>query len=142
MASFKSSDRDAEVEAAKLQQRFRSVLRQAEWRKELRDWLRWQTLWSKARATTEPNSTTPKPEEHLPKGDELPNVRPQRVVYRKPLPKDPEKQAERLKRKFRSVSRRIEWRQRLSEARWWTTFFIVAVMSAFLGTALLWLAVL
>jgi hypothetical protein len=49
MASFKSPDRDAEAEVAKLQQRFRSVLRQAEWRKVLRQRLWWQTLWSKPR---------------------------------------------------------------------------------------------
>jgi hypothetical protein len=142
MASFKSPDRDAEAEVAKLQLRFRSVLRQAEWRKELRQRLWWQTLWSKPRATTEPNCTTPKPEEHLPKSDELPNIGPQRMASCKVLPKDSEKQAERLKRKFRSVSRRIEWRQRLIEARWWTTVFVVASMSAFVGTALLWFAVL
>jgi len=66
MASFKSPDRDAEAEVAKLQQRFGLVLRQAEWRKDLRQRLWWQTLWSKSPATTEPNSATPEPEEHLP----------------------------------------------------------------------------
>ena len=142
MASFKSPDRDAEAEVAKLQQRFRSVLRQAEWRKDLRQRLWWQTLWSKPRATTKPNSATPEPEEQLPNSDELPNVGPQRMASCKVLHKDPEKEAERLKRKFRSVSRRIEWRQRLNEARWWATVFVVAFMSAFVGTALLWFAVL
>ena len=141
MASFKSPDRDAEAEVAKLQQRFRSVLRQAEWRKDLRQRLWWQTLWSKPRATTKPNSATPEPEEQLP-NNEQPNVGPQRMASCKVLHKDPEKEAERLKRKFRSVSRRIEWRQRLNEARWWATVFVVAFMSAFVGTALLWFAVL
>ena len=142
MESFKSPDRDAEAEVAKLQQRFRSVLRQAEWRKDLRQRLWWQTLWSKPRATTEPNKTIPEPEEHLAKGDGLPSVGPQRMASCKVLPKDPEKEAQRLKRKFRSVSQRIEWRQRLNEARWWTTVFVVASMSAFVGTALLWFAIL
>jgi hypothetical protein len=141
MASFKSADRDAEAEVAKLQQRFRSVLRQAEWRNDLRQRLRWQTLWSKLRATTELNSTTPEPEEQLPDSEELLNVGPQRMASCKVLRNNPEKAAERLKRKFRSVSRRIEWRERLNEARWWGTVFVVASMSAFVGTALLWFAV-
>jgi len=141
MTSFKSPDRDADAEVAKLQQRFRSVLRQAEWRKDLRQRLWWQTLWSNPPATTEPNSATAEPEEQLPNSNELPNVGPQRMVSCKVIHKNPEKEAERLKRKFRSVSRRIEWRQRLNEGRWWATVFVVASMSAFIGTALLWFAV-
>ncbi len=63
------------------------------------------------------------------------------MVSCKMLRNDPEKEAERLKRKFRSVSRRIEWRQRLTEARWWGTVVVVGSVSAFVGTALLWFAV-
>jgi hypothetical protein len=141
VASFKSPDRDAEAEVAKLQQRFRAVLRQAEWRNSLRQRLSWQTLWSKLQARTELNSPTPEPEEQLPNSDELPSVELQRMVSCKMLRNDPEKEAERLKRKFRSVSRRIEWRQRLTEARWWGTVVVVGSVSAFVGTALLWFAV-
>jgi uncharacterized membrane protein len=142
MASFKSPERDAEAEVAKLQQRFRSVLLQAEWRKDLCQRLWWHTLWSKPPATTELSSGTPEPDEQLPNIDELPDVGSQPMASCKVLHKDPEKEAERLKRKFRSVSRRIEWRQRLNEARWWGKVFVVATMSAFVGTALLWFAVL
>ncbi|MGA7456357.1 MAG: hypothetical protein WBW51_03375 [Methyloceanibacter sp.] len=55
--------------------------------------------------------------------------------------RNPEAEAGRLRRRFRSVSRRVEWRYRLREGLWWTSVCAVAMAAAFAGMALLWLAV-
>jgi hypothetical protein len=50
-------------------------------------------------------------------------------------------EAARLKQRFRSVSRRVEWRNRLGEAGWWTTVVTIATAAALAGVMLLWLVV-
>jgi uncharacterized membrane protein len=134
MASFKSPDRDPEVEAAKLHHRFRTVTRQAQWRKNLREAIWWNTLWAKGRAIAEPSPVTTEPEKPA---NELPIGEPLRRVSRRAVHRDPEKEAERLKHKFRSISRKIEWRYRVKEMLWWLTVCVVASISAFAGVALL-----
>ena len=55
--------------------------------------------------------------------------------------RNPEAEADRLRHRFRSVSRRVEWRYRLREGLWWAIICAVAMTAAFAGMALLWLAV-
>lgn len=51
--------------------------------------------------------------------------------------RDPEGEASRLRRRFRSVSRRIEWRYRLRKGLWWGAIGAAATLGA--GIALVWL---
>ena len=55
--------------------------------------------------------------------------------------RNPEAEGDRLRQRFRSVSRRVEWRYRLREGLWWATVCAVAMAAAFAAVALLWLAV-
>jgi hypothetical protein len=52
-----------------------------------------------------------------------------------------EAEAAKLKQRFRSVTRRVEWRHRLREAGWWTTVCAIATIGAFAGMTLLWLSI-
>lgn len=49
--------------------------------------------------------------------------------------RDREQEAACLKQKFRAVSRRIEWRERLKKAAWWITLCGVAFAGAFVAMA-------
>jgi hypothetical protein len=51
--------------------------------------------------------------------------------------REPEVEAARLKRQFKAVSRRIEWRTRLQKAMWWLTVCAVASTTTFAGTWML-----
>jgi hypothetical protein len=52
---------------------------------------------------------------------------------------DADAAAERLKERFRAVSRRIEWRDKLNEIVWWALVIAIAMSGAFVGMMLLWL---